>query len=185
MARAYNTGMRNGQKWMNVLLLLFAALTGCGRGENATPATVAAAESKWKAAGVKNYNLEWSNSGLGTGHYRVFVRDGEVKAIYSVLNNGREIVAKPAQPRFYSVEGLFLTIKDEMAQLDLPTPFGQPKGTTAILKFTPDSSLGYPKSYRRDVLGSAKGVSIDVQSLDPNPQINIPPPVSGDAAPAR
>jgi len=161
---------------------LILALSGCGGGVDATPATVAAAEAKWKAAGIRDYNLEWTNAGLGTGHYRVFVRGGEVRAIYSVLAGGREIVAKPGAPRMYSVDGLFTTIKDEMAQRDLPAPFGQPKGTSAILKFTPDPDLGYPKGYRRDVLGTPKGVSIDVLRLDRNPPAEVPPPAG---APSR
>jgi hypothetical protein len=169
-----------------VLLLLALALPGCGGGVTATVDSVKAAEAKWKAAGLRNYDLEWANSGMGTGHYRVFVRDGEVKAIYSVLPGGREVVAKPGAPRMYSVDGLFTTIKDEIAQLDQPTPFGQPKGTSAILKFTPDPELGYPKAYRRDVLGTPKGVSIDVLGLDRDPPPAVPPPAADPAgSPSR
>ncbi len=160
------------------IVVLISALPGCGGGVDATPDAIKVAEAKWNAAGIRDYNIEWTNSGQGNGHYRVFVRDGEVKAIYSLLPGGREVVAKPGQPRFYSVNGLFLTIKDEMAQRETATPFGQPKGTSAILKFTPDPELGYPQSYRRDVLGTPKGVSIDVDRLDRDPPREIPPPVS-------
>ena len=134
---------------------------------------------------LKNYNLEWTNlrGSPARGRYRVFVRDGEVKAIYSVVGNGREIVAKPSQPRFYSVDGLFLTIKDEIAQLDTATPFGQPKGATAVLRFKPDPVLGYPRKYIRDVMGSAKGVAIEVVKLEQDPPAAIPPPV--DPTPPR
>ena len=161
---------------MLAVAALISAVPGCGGGVDATPDSVRVAEAKWKAAGIRDYNLEWTNSGLGNGHYRVYVRDGEVKAIYSLLPGGREVVAKPGQPRFYSVDGLFLTIKDEMAQRETATPFGQPKGTSAILKFTPDPELGYPRSYRRDVLGTPKGVSIDVVALDRAASAEIPPP---------
>jgi hypothetical protein len=82
----------------------------------------------------------------------------------------------------YSVDGLFTTIKDEIAQLDQPSPFGQPKGTSAILKFTPDPDLGYPKGYRRDVLGTPKGVSIDVLKLDRDPPPAVPPPAADPAS---
>ncbi len=163
--------------------LLSLALPGCGGGVDATTNSVKAAEAKWKAAGLRNYNLEWANSGLGTGHYRVFVRDGEVKAIYSVIAGGREVIAKPGTPRMYSVDGLFTVIKDEIAQLGTASPFGQPKGTTAVLKFTPDPTLGYPKTYRRDVMGTPKGIAIDVLKLDPSPPLEIRPP-SGPTIPA-
>jgi hypothetical protein len=171
--------MRNPGRFSTGLLLGSSLiLTGCGQGIDATPASIATAETKWKAAGIRNYDLEWTNSGMGNGHYRVFVRDGEVKAIYSRLPDGREVIAKPGQPRFYSIDGLFLTIKDELAQLKTDNPFGQPKRTSAILKFTPDPQLGYPKSYRRDVMGTPKGVSIDVIKLDQSPATEISPPAT-------
>lgn len=168
-----------------LLISVVPALAGCGGGIDATAESVAAAEAKWRAAAVRDYNLEWANSGLGTGHYRVFVRGGEVKGIYSVLAGGREVVAKPGMPRMYSVDGLFTVIKDEIAQRGMPTPFGQPKGTTAILKFTPDPALGYPKDYRRDVLGTPKGIAIDVLGLDTSPPIEVPPPAAGPPTPSR
>ncbi len=177
---AYNELMRYLIPLLATVVLV-ASLPGCGRSVDATPDSVKTAEAKWKAAGIRDYDLEWTNSGLGTGHYRVFVRDGEVKAIYSLLPGGREIVAKPGQPRFYSVDGLFLTIKDEMAQRATETPFGRPKGTSAILKFEPDPTLGYPRSYRRDVMGTPKGVSIDVVRLDRDPPSEVPPPVGSPA----
>jgi hypothetical protein len=166
-----------------LIVALISALPGCGGGVDAMPESIKVAEAKWKAAGIRDYNLEWSNSGLGNGHYRVFVRGDEVKAIYTLLPDGREIVAKPGQPRFYSVGGLFLTIKDEIAQRETATPFGQPKGTSAILKFTPDPELGYPRSYRRDVLGTSKGVSIDVIRLDRAPPPEIPAPAGARSSP--
>jgi hypothetical protein len=161
---------------------LLCAHAGCGGGVDATEASVQAAETKWKAANIKDYDLEWANSGLGTGHYKVFVRGGEVKAIYSVIPGGREVVAKPGAPRLYSVDGLFTVIKDEIAQLGQESPFGQPKGTSAVLKFTPDPELGYPRNYRRDVLGTPKGVSIDVLRLDRDPPADIPPPAGAGGA---
>ncbi len=161
---------------MLLLAPLLLALPGCGGGVDATNDSVATAEAKWKAANIRDYDLEWANAGLGTGHYRVFVRGGEVKAIYSVIPGGREVVARPGAPRLYSVDGLFTVIRDEIAQRDQPEPFGQPKGTSAVLRFTPDPELGYPRSYRRDVMGTPKGVSIDVLRLDRDPPAEVPPP---------
>ena len=177
----YNGRMRHARPIL-ILVALISSLPGCGGGLDATPESVKAAEAKWTSAGVRDYNLEWTNSGLGNGHYRVYVRGGEVKAIYSLLPGGREVVARPGQPRFYSVDGLFLTIKEEMAQRETATPFGRPKGTSAVLKFTPDPELGYPRSYRRDVLGTPKGVSIDVNRLDRDPAAEIPPPAGSPSS---
>src|SRR5262249_47666670 len=70
-------------------------------------------------------------------------------------------------PKYFGVDGLFTTIADELAQLKMDRPFGQPKGTKVVMRFTPDPKLGYPRSYRRDVLGTAQGVAIDVIRLIP------------------
>jgi hypothetical protein len=77
------------------------------------------------------------------------------------------MVVHPAEPRFYGVEGLYMIIGDELAQLETSTPFGQPKGTKAVLRFVPDPQLGYPRRYRRDVVGSPLALAIDVIRFEP------------------
>ena len=85
----------------------------------------------------------------------------------SVASDGRRFEVHPADPRFYGVDGLFTTIADELEQLKSDRPFGQPKGTKMVMRFTPDPQLGYPRSYRRDVLGTSQGLAIDVIRLIP------------------
>jgi hypothetical protein len=158
--------------------LVSLVVSGCAGGETVSASALKAAKAKWEAAKVADYNLEWRSSGAREGRYRVFVRDGQVKAIYSVYK-GKEIVAKPGQPRFYGVDGLFLVIEEDLAQLDTATPFGQPKGTSAVMRFQPDATYGYPKSYFRDVLGTPQGISIDVLKFEPKPaDPAIPAPVA-------
>ncbi len=158
----------------HVLPLLL--IIGCGSGQEVTQESVRAAQTKWDKAGIKNYNLEWVSKGARNVHYRVFVRDSIVKAIYAVLPDGREVVAKPAEPKFYGVDGLFITIFDEIGQLKTASPFGMPKGVKAVLKFDPDPNLGYPRTYRRDLLGTPQGLAIDVIRLEPNATRPIPLP---------
>ena len=93
---------------------------------------------------------------------QITARGGEVRKISSILPDGKAVEVHPAEPRFYGVEGLFMIIADELAQLGTETPFGQRKGTTAVLRFSPDSRLGYPRRYRRDVLGTPMPLAIDV-----------------------
>ena len=163
---------------MPPLLAIFLTLSGgCAGGENVTAPALKVAKAKWQAAKVTDYNLEWSSSGAREGRYRVFVRGGEVKTIYSVYK-GKEIVAKPGQPRFYGVDGLFLVIEDDLAQMDTASPFGRPKGTSAVMRFEPDPTYGYPKRYVRDVVGTPQGISIDVLKFDPQPDLAIPAPVT-------
>ncbi|HEV3120514.1 MAG TPA: DUF6174 domain-containing protein [Isosphaeraceae bacterium] len=152
-------------------------LAGCGAGEQVTPSALAKARRNWSKAKIHDYNLEWTSSGQRTSHYRVYVRDGKVKRIDSVLPGGHEKVMHPAEPDMYSVDGLLQVIEEELAQVKGPSPFGQAHGAGAVLRFTPDPALGYPKSYSRDVPGTPQGLAIDVVRLDVNPPSAIPPPV--------
>ncbi|HEV3165311.1 MAG TPA: DUF6174 domain-containing protein [Isosphaeraceae bacterium] len=150
-----------------VAILLTAA--GCAGGQNVTPEAIAQAKSTWQQAHILNYNIEWTSSGQMRGHYRVSVRGGKVTHVMSVLPDGREIEMRPGRPSSYGVDGLFQVIEEEQAQIESDSPFGQPKGTKAVLRFTTDPKLGYPSSYRRDLRGTPQGVSIDVIRFDPNP----------------
>jgi hypothetical protein len=149
------------------LALWLAALPGCGGGQDVTPQAIGAARRTWERAGLRDYDLEWTSSGAQNGHYRVFVRGGVVESVRTVLPDGREMEAHTAQPESFGVDGLFQILEEELAQRQADRPFGQPPGTTAVLRFVPDPQLGYPRSYRRDVLGVTKGIAIDVIRLTP------------------
>ncbi len=151
--------------WPIVSLVAACVLSGCSGGEAVTPQTIAAAKAKWAAAGIRDYDLEWTVAGPNRAHYYVTVRGGEVRRVESVAPDGRRFELHPAEPRFYGVAGLFITIADELAQLQTAAPFGQPKGTKVVTRFTPDPKLGYPRSYRRDVLGTSQGLAIEVSRL--------------------
>jgi hypothetical protein len=59
-------------------------------------------------------------------------------------------------------------MKEELALLRTAEPFGQPRGTKVIMRFSPDAKLGYPHWYRRDVYGSNRSAAIDVLRLTPS-----------------
>jgi hypothetical protein len=158
-------------RWFLAGVLL--AFAGCGGSEDVTSRSIAEARRRWEHAGIRNYDLEWTSTGLSRAHYVVAVRGGEVRSIASILPDGRSMEVHPAEPKFYGIEGLFMVIGDELAQLRTRTPFGQPKGTKAVLRFTPDPELGYPRRYRRDVLGTPLALAIDVVRFRPDPE---PPP---------
>ena len=44
-----------------------------------------------------------------------------------------------------------------------------------MLRFTPDPELGYPRRYRRDVLGTPLALAIDVIRFRPEPEPETPP----------
>ncbi len=144
-----------------------AAISGCSRGEAPTPESLEQAKALWTKAGVRNYDLEWTVTGAQNNHYLVTVRDGDVRKVESIRPDNKRFALKPADTRFYSVDGLFLTIADELAQLKSDHPFDQPKGTTVVMRFKPDAKLGYPHWYRRDVMGTSLSIAIDVVKLTP------------------
>jgi hypothetical protein len=151
------------------------ALVGCGARTDLSARSIREARQAWNRAGLRDYDLEWTASGPRSGHYRVFVRDGQVRQVRTILPDGREMIAKPGDPSFYSVDGLFQVLEEELDQAHSERPFGQPKGTTVVLKFDPDPKLGYPRQYRRDVVGSSQGLAIDVRQLNPRPSRELPP----------
>lgn len=149
------------------VMVMISVLTGCSGGEPVTPESIAAARKAWADAGIRDYDLEWTNSGTNQAHYFVTVRGGTVRSVESVAPDGRRFELHPGEPRFYGVDGLFLTMADELAQLKTDRPFGQPVGTRVAMRFTRDPKLGYPVSYRRDVLGTSQSVAIHVIRLIP------------------
>jgi hypothetical protein len=155
-----------GPLWAAVLAAV-AAVAGCSGGEPVTPEAIAAARTVWAGAGIRDYDLEWTSSGVNQAHYYVTVRGGSVRKVESVAPDGRRFELHPGEPRFFGVDGLFLTMADELAQLKTDRPFGQPRGTKVVMRFTRDPKLGYPLSYRRDVLGTSQSVAINVIRLVP------------------
>ncbi len=163
--------------------LVILAVSGCGGGEDVTVRSLANARRTWDAANVRDYDLEWTAAGARDAHYLVYVRGGQVKSIRATIRDNRtgemrQIEAKPADPSYYGVEGLFKILEEERSQLLEERPFGHPKNTQVLLKFTPDPKLGYPTRYRRDVVGSPKGLALDVVRFVPNATEAIPPPPS-------
>ena len=149
------------------VVAIVGASSGCGGGQEVTPEAVDQARQLWTKAGIRDYDLEWTVAGAQTNHYYVTVRGGDVREVEAILPDGKRMPRKIPDTRFYSVDGLFLTMADELAQLKTDHPFDQPKGTKVVMRFKPDAKLGYPQWYRRDVMGTTLSIAIDVVSLIP------------------
>jgi hypothetical protein len=150
------------------LLTGVGATLGCASGQEVTPEALAQAKGVWTKSGISNYDLEWTVTGAQNNHFYVRVQSGEVRKVESVRPDGQRFALKPADTRYYSVDGLFLTIANELAQLKTDHPFDQPKGTKVVMRFKPDPKLGYPLWYRRDVMGTSQAIAIDVLKLIPD-----------------
>ena len=153
------------------------ASSGCGEtGEPLDAARLDRNQATWTASGPADYNLEWQSiSSRNQSVYRVYVRNGKVESIRLLRPDGKAIALKPAEPEFYSIPGLFRTIREELAQSKLSKPFGQPPHTTVVLTIRSDPELGYPTLYRRDILGVDERMGIDVTRFEPT-KASIPPP---------
>ncbi len=159
-----------------IILTWLGTTVGCDGGQAATPEAIDHAKHLWSSAGIRDYELDWSVTGPNNAHYIVSVQGGEVRRIEAIEPDGRRIELHSGAPRSFGVDGLFVTIADELAQLKTEKPFGQPKGTKVVMRFSPDAKLGYPHWYRRDVLGTSQAVTIDVNKLIPFAPSTTPKP---------
>jgi hypothetical protein len=149
------------------LLTVLGAMAGCAGGQEVTPEAIEQAKQLWTKAGIRDYDLEWTVTGAQNNHFYVTVHGGEARKVESVQPDGQRFASKPADTRYYSVDGLFLTIANELAQLKTDHPFDQPEGTKVVMRFKADPKLGYPLWYRRDVMGTSQAIAIDVVKFVP------------------
>lgn len=158
------------------VILLTVLSAGCGdSGEPLDAARLQRDEALWNSRGPADYDLQWrSTSTRNNAVYRVYVRGGQVRSVRLVRPDGKAIALKPAEPGFYSVPGLFRTIREELAQSQQAQPFGQPQGTTVLLTVRSDPTYGYPTFYRRDIFGVNERMGLDVTRFEPS-QAEIPP----------
>jgi Family of unknown function (DUF6174) len=151
--------------WLGILVACLAA-GGCSGGQDVSADGIKAARELWSRAGIRDYELEYT-TGPANGHFLVTVHDGEVKKVEGIQPGGGRVELNPGAPRYYSVDGLFVTIADELAQLEKPNPFELPAGTKILMKFKTNLELGYPEWYRRDIMGTSQSARIDVIKLTP------------------
>ena len=159
--------MTDLRRWASIVAALtLVFLAGCGGGENVTEQSLRDARQRWERSGIRDYTLEWTNSGPGRPKYHVEVREGAVRSVQFMLPDGTLRETNTHEPKYFGVEGLFLTIAEELAQLRTDAPFNQQKGASVVMRFTPDPKYGFPQSYRRDVAGSLKAMSFDVTRFE-------------------
>jgi hypothetical protein len=165
----YSLPRRSRARWLATpsILAFLGSAFGCAGGQEVNPEAIAEARRLWAQAGIRDYHLEWSVTGPRNSHYFVSVRDGEVRKVESIQPDGSRKELHPGEPRYFGVDGLLLTIADELALLKTDRPFGQADGSKVVMRFEPDRERGYPHWYRRDVMGTSQGMRIDVIGLVP------------------
>ena len=167
--RLYERRPRLRQLFGLGILTACLASGGCSAGgQDVTADRINQARELWSRAGIRDYDLEYTTA-PANGHFLVTVRDGDVKKVEAIEPGGARVELHPGAPRYYSVDGLFVTIADELAQLERPNPFEHPKGTRILMKFKTNRELGYPEWYHRDIMGTSQSARIDVIKLTPTP----------------
>jgi hypothetical protein len=158
---------KSWQQFTSLSFLILSACTsiaGCSGGEDVTDERIAAARNLWASAGIRDYDLEYTTA-PANGHFLVTVRDGTVEKVEAVQEGGARNELHPAATRYYSIDGLFTTIADELAQRKKPRPFDLPPDSTILMKFKTNPEFGYPEWYRRDIMGASRSARIDVLKL--------------------
>jgi hypothetical protein len=149
------------------ILAIVVSVSGCAGGQAVTPEAIAQAKQLWAKADIRDYDLEWTVAGTQSNHYYVTVHGSEVRKVESIQPDGRRILLTPHDTRYFSVDGLFLTMADYLALLKKDEGSDQPNGTQVVMRFKPDPKLGYPQWFRRDVMGKSQTLAIDVVKLVP------------------
>ena len=152
-------------KWIGGGLLLTVVVAWpllIGRTQPVTRELLANARDQWAAANLSDYDMEIDVSGAQTGRYHVVVRGGKLSQI---TRDGRP--ADPAEGEYWTVEGLFRTIEEELDLIDHPASGAFSDQRQAWLRIGCHPTLGYPLRYIRQVPGTSLGVQIRVRSLKP------------------
>ena len=67
-------------------------------------ATIADARKVWEQAGIRDYDLEWTASGMNRAHYFVTVRGSDARRLLAVLRAANEQsrwIARPGATQVY------------------------------------------------------------------------------------
>jgi hypothetical protein len=163
-------------KWSGVgivaILVLAVPYLG-GRTEPVTRDGLERARAKWASAGISNYDLNLETRGAQTGRYHVEVRN---RQLASITRDGN--AADPAAGEYWTVEGLFQVIEEELEAAERPGSETFGAQSQVWLRARYDSRLGYPIRFVREVKrtgaqtttgyvpsGASIGVELHVQSL--------------------
>ena len=116
-----------------------------------TSEALSAGKALWKKNGPADYDLAFTTAGRQTGDYVVEVRSGKV---VRVTRNGVDVPDRGEAWDARSIQGLFDTIDYEIDLAKEPQEaFDGAKSSDVIQQAEFDEQFGFPRRYRRMVLG--------------------------------
>jgi hypothetical protein len=120
-----------------------------------------AAERRWREAAIADYDMRVVIEGASGDQYDVVVRDGALDSI----RRGR-VAVDPADGGYWTVEGLFRTIRREW-QMAEDHEGASSRGGRSVVFARFDPARGYPTSFLRQVTGTGQGVLVVVERFRP------------------
>jgi hypothetical protein len=133
-----------------------------GAAPELTEAALADARQRWNTAGPASYRIELEMRGALSDHRQIEVRDGRVVAM---TVDGRP--ASESAWRYWSVEGLFDSMAEELENARHPPPgLGIADGSQLVLRAAFDPGLGYPTRFLRHLLGRQCGTEREVVGFE-------------------
>jgi hypothetical protein len=163
-----------------VATVMFVAMKG-DRLPVLTQTKFDAAEKRWREQGPKSYRMDIHIGGRQPGELHVEVRNGEVTG---AARNGVPLKeARTWDP--WSVDALLDIVGEELAaaadSAQAAKKFGVPEGATILQAAVFDEKYGYPRRYRRSVLGTPMDLDWEITRFEPVDQVIS----RGDAEPQR
>ena len=141
-----------------VVTVAFIPFLFKGRMQPVTAERLEVARAQWHQAHISDYEMEVEVSGTQSGVYQITVRGGDLQ---HMTRDGQQ--ANPHEGEYWTVEGLFRTIVEE---LHLPDPMAggpRPSGGQRALLASFDHRLGYPLKFL--VSGRSRSIQIQVHRL--------------------
>jgi len=143
------------------LFLLFVA-TGCAGGSPLDSQQIDTARDRWRAVQLSNYDLRMSIDGdrIQKGSFEITVL---ARRVQKVVRNGETI---PSRDAFYTVDGMFDFLGDELQMAQNPQRYWQVgKDASIHQRVTFDDKLGFVRQYIRAVRGTQHNIVIKVEEL--------------------
>jgi hypothetical protein len=125
-------------------------------------ADLTAAMESWSQHGPADYEITLQMGGALTDRRRIVVRDRQV---VEMTVNGQ--AASKNSWAFWSVEGLFKFLEDEIRNKENPIPgMGVSDPRQIVLRASFDPELGYPTYFLRHLLGRQQGTEWEVVAFE-------------------
>lgn len=130
-----------------------------------TRANLSEARAKWTAAAIRNYSMDITITGVQQGNDHVDVENGKVVR----MTTDEEPTPQTAW-EYWSIEGMFGFLEEELVQADTPTQAFQIDDKSKVyLSVFYNQKTGVPEKYLRQVFGRKLTIEWQITNFNPRP----------------